>query len=105
MSPSLWRSVDLVTRGGGACKPVVDRLAQAVERDRLDGDGGGPTAVERLQMGEQVGGRLAQIARLGKIAHRHRVPPAPGTVTAEGEQRLAPGHPIALEPHRGAPCT
>ena len=50
-------------------QPVVDRLAEPGEGDRLDGDAGDAFSVERLEMGEQVARRLPDVARGGKIKH------------------------------------
>src|SRR5262245_7549726 len=47
---------------GGARQSVVDRLAQAVARDRHHGDAGDAGAVERAQVRKQVGGRLDEVA-------------------------------------------
>ena len=65
--PTSW------ARRRGALEPVVDRFAEALVRDRHDGDGGGAAAVERAQMREQVGGRLDQIAARREVERRRRV--------------------------------
>ena len=51
-----------VPRRGRPRKPVVDGFAQALVGHWHDRDGGGAGAVEGAQVGEQVGGRLHQVA-------------------------------------------
>ena len=46
---------------------VVDGLAQAIRRDRHDGNGGGACGVQRAQGGEQVGGGFGEIAGWAEV--------------------------------------
>ena len=53
----LWFAKDHVARRRGAHEAVIDRLAEADVRDRLDRDGGRTMAIQRLEMREQVAAR------------------------------------------------
>ena len=50
-----------------ALQAVVDRFAQALVRDRGDGDGGRVGAVGVAQVGEEPGGGLAQVAGRAEV--------------------------------------
>src|SRR4051794_21350141 len=70
-------------RGRGTPQPVADRLAQALGRDRHDGDPGGTAAVQLAQHREQVARRLGKVAGRAQVQHREG---AGGWARAEGEQ-------------------
>src|SRR5690606_37073053 len=81
---------------GGAAEAVVDRLAEAVRRDRHHRDGrGGP--VEGAERGEEIGGGLGQVARGAEVADRGGAVGAGRRDGAEGEERLAGGDVDGIE--------
>ena len=91
VSVSSWR--------GGARKPVVDRLAQALVRDRHDGDGGG---VQRRRACAGAENRLAAASTRSppgdRLSTRTRALGAGRQIGAERQQRLAGAHVVGVEP-------
>ena len=74
-------------RTGRRCpgQPVADRLAEIPARDRHDGNGPDPGLVQRAQHGEQIGGRLLEIAGRAEVQHHGGAGERP---RSERQQRL-----------------
>ena len=64
-------------RSGGALQPVVDRLAEAVFRDRRDRDHRSAASVELGEKGEEVCCRFHKIAGRAEVSRRRRRRPRP----------------------------
>ena len=80
-------------------QPVADRLAKAIVGNRRHGDAGNVVAVDAAQHVEQVGRRLAQVARRAEVEDAYRLAGAADRRAAEGEQRLARLDAVHVEPH------
>ena len=87
---NLGRIERQVTRRGGAAQPVVDRFAEPVMRDRLDGDRRRAAAVERLEHARRDWPPPRADRPLGDRLSIATACSAPSIAARpEGEQRLA----------------
>ena len=89
------------SRRGSPAQAVVDRFAEAVIRDRRDGDPLG-LAVEFAKGREQARRRLGEIAVGAEIDHSDGLPGVARQVGAERQQRLALTNLVASSRKRAA---
>ena len=91
---SAWR--------GGAVEAIVNGFADARIGHRHYGDGVGAGSIQRAQMGEEIDGRLDEIAARREIEHPCCLLRAGRQIGPEGKQRLAGMHGLRVKPQARA---